>query len=237
MKLTLVLVAGLVLATLGFTIAPRAAQAQAGSVYAVQTGDTASSIAARYCMSMQELAGLNGWDQTKINQIYPNMQVQVVNHCGGNGGGNWNPGGDANWYPNPNPNWTCGGGGFYDGGPRPHATGYLYGSTYIVAFGDTSFSIAQRFGISVNALAAANRIDPWRIYGGQRLYIPAGGGRCQPQPACNQYNNWCQPQPCYNNWCQPQPCSGYWCQQPCYGYGCPYYGQAPVYSIPVTPTP
>lgn len=146
-------------------------------------------------------------------------------------GGNWG-GGYGNCY----------GGGAYDHGPRLHAQGYLYGNRYVVAYGDTSYSIAQRFGITVNALAQANGINAWHIYAGQKLYIPGyGGGGCQPQP---QPTPRPQPQPCNgdsyaNGYCQPQPCyyGGYCQPQPCYGGGyCPPT-KPPVYPTPVTPQP
>src|SRR5512135_3343835 len=45
---------------------------------------------------------------------------------------------------------------------------------YIVQAGDTLYSIAQRYGIDVNTLAAANGlINPDQIYVGQSLTIPA----------------------------------------------------------------
>jgi LysM repeat protein len=45
-----------------------------------------------------------------------------------------------------------------------------------VQSGDTLYSIARRFGLSTQALAAANNIaDPSHIWVGQRLIIPSGG--------------------------------------------------------------
>src|SRR5450759_4694478 len=44
---------------------------------------------------------------------------------------------------------------------------------YVVQAGDTLYSIAQRYGIDVNALAEANGlINPDQIYVGQSLTIP-----------------------------------------------------------------
>jgi LysM repeat protein len=44
---------------------------------------------------------------------------------------------------------------------------------HVVAWGETLFSIAQRYDTSVDAIYAANHItDPARIYAGQRLVIP-----------------------------------------------------------------
>jgi len=47
---------------------------------------------------------------------------------------------------------------------------------HVVRRGETLFSIARRYGTSVEALCAANGIaDPARIYAGQRLVIPIQG--------------------------------------------------------------
>jgi LysM repeat protein len=56
--------------------------------------------------------------------------------------------------------------------------GNLYGQTsYVIQPGDTLFSIARRFGTSVQALAAANRIvNPNLIFAGQSLIIPGADG-------------------------------------------------------------
>ncbi|MEZ4552467.1 MAG: LysM peptidoglycan-binding domain-containing protein [Dehalococcoidia bacterium] len=49
--------------------------------------------------------------------------------------------------------------------------------TYAVQAGDTLYSIAQRFGSTVDAVASANGIsDPNLIYPGQMLTIPSGSG-------------------------------------------------------------
>lgn len=53
---------------------------------------------------------------------------------------------------------------------------------YTVQRGDTLSGIAQRFGVSVSALAQANGIsDPSRIYPGQRLVIPGRGATSAPR--------------------------------------------------------
>lgn len=50
-------------------------------------------------------------------------------------------------------------------------------AAYVVRSGDTLSAIAQRAGVSVSQLAAANGIaDPNRIYAGQTLQIPSADG-------------------------------------------------------------
>ena len=55
------------------------------------------------------------------------------------------------------------------GGPPPQMT------VHIVQRGETLFSIARRYGLTVDAITHANGIpDPRQIYAGQRLIIPGG---------------------------------------------------------------
>lgn len=55
------------------------------------------------------------------------------------------------------------------------------GRFYTVRYGDTLYSIARHFGVSVQAIMRANGITNahW-IYAGQRLIIPDGGGTPPP---------------------------------------------------------
>jgi len=59
-------------------------------------------------------------------------------------------------------------------GAPAHAAKLNQGSViHVVAWGETLFSIARRYGTSVDRICAANDItDPTRIYAGQRLVIP-----------------------------------------------------------------
>lgn len=51
------------------------------------------------------------------------------------------------------------------------------GATYVVELGDTLYSIAQRFRVTVDAIAQANNIsDPTQISVGQTLFIPGASG-------------------------------------------------------------
>lgn len=58
-------------------------------------------------------------------------------------------------------------------GPTPCPGGTLY----TIRAGDTYFSLAQRFNVTVAALIAANPgVDPNRLMVGQQICIPTGGG-------------------------------------------------------------
>lgn len=62
------------------------------------------------------------------------------------------------------------------------------GTVYVVARGDNLSRIAQRYGVNINALAAANGITNYNfIYVGQRLVIPQGTTNPAPQPSGNTY--------------------------------------------------
>lgn len=64
------------------------------------------------------------------------------------------------------------------GSPPPQTPG-----THVVQPGENLFRIALRYGVTVEALAAANNIvNPWFIYVGQRLTIPGGGPAPNPPP-------------------------------------------------------
>jgi LysM repeat protein len=60
-------------------------------------------------------------------------------------------------------------------------TAFAQNQTYLVQPGDTLFSIARSFGLTVQQIAAANGItNPALIYAGQVLIIPGGGGSPPP---------------------------------------------------------
>lgn len=107
--------------------------------YTVQRGDELRFIAARFGVTWQSIAQLNGI--ANPNRIYPG-QVLLI------------PG---------------------TGGPvaQPPATPPIVGGRYIVQQGDTLFRIAARFGVDMWAIARANGIlNLNQIYIGQSLIIP-----------------------------------------------------------------
>ena len=86
---------------------------------------------------------------------------------------------------------------------------YANGGYYIVQPGDTLYSVATAYGVSVGELAAANGLGQatW-VYEGQQLVIPAQ----QAMPAQQFSDPWGQPQPnfnhsapAYNQFAAPQP--------------------------------
>jgi tyrosinase len=99
--------------------------------YIVHTGDTFSAIAARFGVSLATLVGANP-QITDPNRIFPGQVVTIP-------------------------------------GSSPAA-----GSDYVVQSGDTLNAIANRFGVSLAALKAANPqiSDPNRIFPGQIITIP-----------------------------------------------------------------
>lgn len=157
-KLTLVLIAVLVLSAA--LVVPAAAQTT--TTYVVQPGDTLSSIARQFCTTWQQIYHMNkAVIGPNPNVLRPGTVLVVPNNCGG---GNPPPGGGTA---------PC------DRGTSAHAKGPINGNIYTVTFGDTMFSISQRFCTTVQQLSAANGVsNPWLIFAGQRLTIPGG----QPPP-------------------------------------------------------
>jgi putative chitinase len=122
-------------------------------VHIVRWGETLSHIAWRYGTTAHHLAVLNGI--ANPNRIYAGQRLAVP--CG-----SWGPPGHG-WV-QPSHGWV-----------QP-SHGWGTGS-YIVRHGDTLSGIAWRYGTSVWAIRQANHIaNANRIYAGQRLHIPAGGG-------------------------------------------------------------
>lgn len=105
-----------------------------GTVYTIRPGDTLFSLARRFNTSIQDIVNANpGIDPNNL-QIGQQICIPVAPT------------------------------------PRPCPGGFLY----TIRAGDTFFSIARRFGISVDALIAANPgVDPNRLQIGQQICVPA----------------------------------------------------------------
>lgn len=192
-KLLLSLVLLLVLLLL-----PAAAQAS-GHIHVVRPGENLYRIALRYGTTINAIASANGIHNPRL--IYVGQRL-IIPGGGGHWHGGYTGGcrctyvvhrGDTlssiawrygtsvwtlarmNGLANPNYIWAgqrlcvpCGT-GYYPPPPPPPPCGTFH----VVCRGDTVYSIARRYGSTVQAIANANRLwNPSRIYVGQRLYIP-----------------------------------------------------------------
>ncbi len=117
-------------------------------VYYVRPGDTLWAISSRYGVTVYKLIELN--PGINANALWAGQVIIIQNG---------NP-----WVPNPG----TGGSGI------PAGTGSGTGTrTHIVEPGDTLWAIANRYGVSLQALMSANGItDANVIWAGQRLVIP-----------------------------------------------------------------
>ncbi len=129
----------------GSTPPPPAPRPPCGTYYTVQYGDSMSSIAARYGVTMQSMMYAN-------NIINPNYIYAGMTLCVSTGTPYPPP------YPPPPP-------------PPPQPSGGFY---YYVQPGDTLYHIGVTYGWSYWYLASVNHLpNPNCIYAGMRLWIPA----------------------------------------------------------------
>jgi spore coat assembly protein SafA len=154
------------------TPAPASAQTPAassggsitGSTYTVQRGDTLWGIAQRAGVSLQALEAANP-QITNPNLIYPGQTVTIP-------AGGTLPSAAQSASVNTAANQGTSG---YTQQNTPARVST--GSTYTVQRGDTLWGIAQRYGVSLQSLEAANPqiANPNLIYPGQTVNIPAAG--------------------------------------------------------------
>lgn len=166
----IILVFGCILmATSAFLLRPAPALAQSYVSVMVQRGDSLGKIAGRYCTNWQTIYDINRQAiGTNPSNIEVGMLLTVPNHCSGS-------------VPTQLPETS--GSGIYDRGPTTHASGTFNSPYYTVAWGDTIYSIANRFGLSQDALLRANNIYQGGLLTGQTLYIPSIGSGGSPQPS------------------------------------------------------
>lgn len=118
-------------------------QPPAATTYTVRPGDTLNAIAARFNVSVFELAQANGI--VNVNRIFPGQQLTIPGTPSA---------GPSTAQPQPTPT------------PQPQ-------TTYVVRPGDNLYRISVRFGVTMRRLAEANGIvNVNRIFAGQTLVIP-----------------------------------------------------------------
>ncbi len=160
---------------------PSVAVADEGSVssgrYTIVSGDTISAIAARFGVSTQSVLTANGLGWSSI--IYPGQSIAIPGLVGPDGAQDI----AAPEAPAPAPEAVVEAPvaeapvvqPVVEPVPAPAPPAPPSG-TYTIESGDTVSSIATRFGVSTEALLAANGLD-WSsvIYTGHTLVIPGGG--------------------------------------------------------------
>ena len=152
-----VLAAAIVLAVVGLIVLSASARVEAATTHVVQPGETLYRIALRYGVTVGALAAYNGLsDPTRIRV----GQILRIPTAGTREGGNAGPRTQAAKQTS--------------GKPASSSTVVTRKVTYryVVSRGDTLYSIARRFGISVAVLKQANGLTSDLIHPGQRLTIP-----------------------------------------------------------------
>ncbi len=132
-----------------------------GSVasYRVRAGDSLSTIAKRYGISLAELARMN--NLSPFRWLYTGQVLRVPGSA---------PGGQAVQN---QPSQA--------GATNPNTGGVQF---YTVQAGDSLSIIAKRYGISLSQLARMNNLSPFRwLYTGQVLRVPAPEQPAPPAPA------------------------------------------------------
>ncbi len=148
-----ILILGTVLVLCLTLAAPAFAQT---TTHIVQRGENLFRIALRYGVTVNALAAANGLSSTST--IYVGQRLTIP--TGGSGGS-----------PLPTPT------------PSPSPSPPPASGVHTVQRGENLYRIALRYGVTTQALAAANGIaNPNRIYVGQRLVIPGSGPAPSPSP-------------------------------------------------------
>ncbi len=138
--------------------------------HVVVPGETLFRIALNYGSSVEAIAGANGIPYPYIIQVGQELLIPAHDTYAGP------PPPPPEGFYQPNPEYLPQEppvGGYY---PSPPDGSYgLPGgaNTHTVAPGETLFSIAQRYGLTAEAIASANGLsNPDQIYVGQVLYLP-----------------------------------------------------------------
>jgi len=153
-----VITAAITLAVIGLIVLAMSGRVEAGSTHVVQPGETLYRIALRYGVTVGALAAYNGLSDPALIHSGQILNIPPT-------------GARDRAKPAPKP-------------PKPAKTPSAQQATqgnvvirkvtyrYVVSRGDTLFSIARRFGITLAVLKQANGLTSDLIHPGQRLVIP-----------------------------------------------------------------
>ncbi len=142
-RLSTAIILSVILLALALTLPAEAARA-----HVVQPGETLTSIALRYGLSMEALAQANGLadpDLVRVGQVLtiPEADLRAHNSLAENSR------------------------------QAGRVQGRAQAVTYTVRSGDNLYNIARRFGLTVRALIEFNRLDTDTLRVGQKLRIPS----------------------------------------------------------------
>jgi LysM repeat protein len=140
-------------------------QASGGSTYTVKSGDTLAGIAARFGVSLDDLRAAN--PNVNASALSVGQSIKLPAGTAGQPTAPANPPGPAATDTPPPPADTA------TPEPAPTSTPSSLGQTYTVQSGDIPVAIAEKFGITVEELLAANPgVDPRGLHAGDILVIP-----------------------------------------------------------------
>lgn len=157
-----------IISTVMLVLAISPASAQSYTTYVVQEGDSLSKIALQFCTSWTQIYEINkqaiGDD---FNVLFSGTLLTIPNDCGTGGSSSGSSGSSGS-----------AGVGIYDRGATTYAAGSIVnGNIYVVAWGDTVFSIAQRFGLSNDDIWYSNEgTSNFGLRAGTRILIPGLNG-------------------------------------------------------------
>lgn len=152
-----VLAEAIVIAAVGLFLLGASGRVEAASTHIVQPGETLYRIALRYGVTVSALATYNGL--TDPTRIHPGQILKIPTT------GTREPGNQGTKPPKSATKQTA----------QLAAQGTVVKKVtyrYVVSRGDTLYSIARRFGITVTVLKQANGLASDLIHPGQRLVIP-----------------------------------------------------------------